>query len=313
MLVVAGGTIGFHLLAGSSWLESFYLTIVMVSTVGSREAPALGPATEWLTLGVVILGVGLSGATFSVAVAALTGGTVERALGRRKVQRAIQQLSGHVIVCGFGRLGGMVVDDLRARGRQVVAVDLNDVVFGCAECSDLLRVVGDAQEEAVLSAAGIERASHLVACLHEDADNAFLTLTARQMNPALQIVARAEQPSTSRKLTGAGADRVVCPQIIGARLIADVIVRPGVVDFVEVASRGVGLALDQWLVPEGSDLVGRTLRELDLPNRAGAIVVAVQHSEGGTTYTPGAGLTLAAGDTLILVGQTGASRQIPGA
>jgi voltage-gated potassium channel len=207
----------------------------------------------------------------------------------------------------------MVVDDLRARGLQVVAVDRDEEVLERAECADVLHVLGDAQEEAVLSAAGIERASHLVACLHEDADNAFLILTARQMNPALQIVARAEQPSTSRKLAGAGADRVVCPQIIGARQMVDVIVRPGVVDFVEDASRGGRLEMDQWLVVEGSDLVGRTLRELDLPNRASALVVAVQHADGRTDYTPGAGLTLVAGDTLILVGQAGASRQIRGA
>ena len=308
--VVAAGTIGYHLLAGLSPLDSFYMTIIMISTVGSQEAPDFTPATQWLTMGVIILGVGLAAATFSVAVAALTEGTVERALGRRQVQRAIQQLSGHIIVCGFGRLGSMVVDSLKTRDRAVVAIDVDEEVFDRPDRADVLRVVGDAQEEVVLTAAGIERAAYLVACLHDDADNAFLTLTARQMNPALKIIARAEQPATQRKLQHAGADRVICPQIIGATRIADVIVRPAVVDFFDIANKGVDLEMDQWLVAPDSELVGKSLRELNLPNRAGAIVVAVQHADGRTVYNPGANLALAAGDTLILVGQAGSRRQV---
>ncbi|MFW6133335.1 MAG: potassium channel family protein, partial [Planctomycetota bacterium] len=309
-MVVAGGTIGYHLLAELSLVESLYVTIITISTVGSREAPDLTPAVQWLTMGVIILGVGLAAATFSVAVAALTEGTVERALGRRQVQRAIQQLNGHVIVCGFGRLGSMVVDSLKARDRAVVAIDINEEVFDRPDRADVLRVVGDAQEEVVLAAAGIERAAYLVACLHDDADNTFLTLTARQMNPSLKIVARAELPATQRKLRHAGADRVICPQIIGATRIADVIVRPAVVDFFDMANKGVDLEMDQWVVAADSELVNKSLRELDLPRRTGAIVVAVQHADGRTVYNPGAELVLAAGDTLILIGQAGSRHQV---
>jgi voltage-gated potassium channel len=161
-----------------------------------------------------------------------------------------------------------------------------------------------------LQQAGVERASHLVACLPTDADNVFLALTARQLNPRLIIISRAEQLSTQNKLLRAGATRVICPHIIGATRMADVILRPAVVDFFDVAHKGVDLEMDQFVVTPGSQLAGQTLRELALPARTGAMVVAVHSVDGHTLYNPRPDLSLVAGDTLILVGQRGVAEAV---
>ncbi len=196
----------------------------------------------------------------------------------------------------------MVTRDLREAGKDVVAVESSAERMAEPEAAGVLFVQGDAQDEAVLAAAGVERAANLVACLPTDADNVFITLTARQFNRTLTIVARAAQPATQNKLLHAGADRVVCPQIIGATRIANGILRPAVVDFVEVANKGVDLEMDQLVVAAGSDLIGKTLSKLSLPSRIGAMVVAVRRADGEAVYNPGASLQLAVGDTLILVG-----------
>ncbi|NQU74762.1 MAG: potassium channel protein [Planctomycetes bacterium] len=303
--VVVISTSGYCLIERQSLFESLYITVITISTVGSREIPNISPAGQLWTIAVIIFGVGTAMATFSLSVAALTEGTIRKALGRRQVQRAIKQLTGHVIVCGFGRMGQLVLNELRANKRDAVAVEISDEPLARPENAGVLYVQGDAQDEAVLLAAGIERAGHLVACLPQDADNVFLTLTARQLNQSLTIIARAEQPSTQNKLLRAGANRVICPQIIGATRIIHVLLRPAVVDFVEVANKGVDLEMDQLVVPKTSELVGKTLRALALPARTGTTVVAVLKAGGRTVYNPGPELTISAGDTLILVGQTG--------
>ncbi len=310
LLVVAVSTLGYRLIEHQSLLDGLYITVITISTVGSREIPNMSPMGQWWTIGVVVFGVGTAAATFSAMVAALTEGTLRRMLGRRQLQRAIEQLSGHTIVCGYGRMGGMVAAGLRDAGRDVMAVELSAEPADRADAAGVPCLRGDAQDEAVLAAAGIDRAGHLVACLPSDADNVFVTLTARQLNRSLRIIARATEPSTQNKLLHAGADRVICPQIIGANRIADVILRPAVVDFVEVANQGVDLELDQLVVSPGSDLVGKNLRSLALPTRLGAMVVAVRKADGQAVYSPGAEMELTEGDTLILVGRSGVAEAV---
>lgn len=308
--LVVLSTAGYMIIEQRSLFDGLYMTIITVTTVGSYSLPEMTAAGRWWTLGVVIGGVGLVAATFSVSVAALTEGTIHKALGRRQVLRAIERLNGHTIVCGFGRMGSMVVDSLQAAGREVVVVDQRADLFDRPETGSALHVVGDAQDEATLAAAGIERAAHLVTCLPDDADNVFLTLTARQMNPDLRVVARAEQPSTESKLRHAGATRVICPQIIGASRMVNLILKPAVADFFEMASKGVDLEMEQLLIGPKSPLAGRTLRELALPTKTGATVVAVLSAEGKTTYNPSPDYSIVPGDTLILVGRKGSATAV---
>ena len=303
--VVGVSTAGYCLIEGQSPAEGLYMTVINISTVGAYTIADMTPAGRWWTVIVIVFGVGTAAATFSLSVAALTEGTLRKVLGRRQLQHTIERLTGHTIVCGFGRMGAMVVASLRAAGRDTVAVEESAGLFDRQEYAGILHVLGDAREEAALTAAGVGRASYLVACLPSDADNVFLTLTARQLSPSLTIIARAEQPGTQNKMLHAGANRVICPQTIGATRIINALLRPAVVDFVEVANKGVDLEMDQLVVQESSTLAGQTLRALALPARTGAMVAAVRKADAQTVYNPGPDLVISTGDTLILVGQSG--------
>jgi voltage-gated potassium channel len=173
-----------------------------------------------------------------------------------------------------------------------------------------LYVRGDATEEAVLEQAGVERARNLVAALANDADNLFVTLTARQMRPELHIVARAENSATEPKLRRAGANRVISPQTIGAERIATILTRPHVVDFVDVADKGVELEMEEIEVRPDSIIAGKSLREADIRRVADVMVVAIRRADGSTRFSPGAEEVVRPGDTLITIGQAGAALRL---
>jgi voltage-gated potassium channel len=311
LVFLAVSTLGFHLLDSRySWIDAFYMTVISVTTTGFREIHAPDwPVMLWTSL-VILVGLTLGAVTLSMVVAAVVEGQVRRILGRRQLERKISSLDGHVILCGYGAMGSVIARDLVRSGRQVVVIDQNPDRTAAAEQADLLYIVGDAQTEEVLSAAGLERASALIASLTTDAENVFLTLTARQMRPSLRIIARAQNVWAQDKLSKAGATRVICPQVIGATQIVDVVLRPAVVDFVEMAHKGVDLELDQLRLGEESGLIGRSLRELELPRRIGVQVVAVLRSSGQAIYQPRSDLRLEPGDTLILIGKRGAANAV---
>lgn len=293
-----------------SWLDSLYMTIITVATVGFQEVKPLNDWGRVWTMVVITSGLIIGTVVLSLIVAMVVEGQIRAIFGRRQLARKIASLNGHVIVCGYGVMGVMVVRELRAAGRQVVVVDSDPQRTTAAQEAGLLYVLGDAQDEAVLAAAGIGRAAVLVAMLPTDAENVFVTLTARQANEHIRIVARAEQPSTQGKLTAAGASRVICPQTLGAMQVSDVVLRPAVVDFVEMAHKGIELEMDQLVLTEQSRLCGKTLRELALPRRAGVQVVAVRRADGQAVYHPTPDLKLASGDTLVLVGKRGVAAAV---
>ena len=202
-------------------------------------------------------------------------------------------------------MGSMVARDLRGAGCDVVVIERDPGLTATVEDGGMLYVLGDAQDEAVLTAAGVERAGYLMGALGSDAENVFVTLSARQLNPDLKIIVRAALPSTRDKLLRAGATRVVCPQTMGAMRMANIVLRPAVVDFVEMAREGVDLELEQLELSANSRLVGQTLEQLALPRRAGVQVVAIRRPDGQTVYHPTSEVKLTAGQTLILIGQRG--------
>jgi voltage-gated potassium channel len=310
-------TVGYYLIEGDyTWLEALYMTVITVAmvgyhVVGEGKEELSDPGKLWT---IFVIGGGLcSGAVaMSLIVAAVVEGRVRRILGRRQLQQRIAALSGHVVVCGYGRMGQSVARQLREAGRQVVVVDDDAARTTQAEADGMLYLLGDAQDEAALIAAGVQRAQVLIATLPDDAASVFVTLTARSLSPHIRVIARAQQATTQDKLAKAGASRVICPMIIGANRIADVVLRPAMVDFVEMAQKGVNLELDQLTLREESGMVGRTLRELGLPSRVGAMVVAVRRPDGEAVYNPGPDLALAAGDTLVLIGKKGVASAIQG-
>ncbi len=217
------------------------------------------------------------------------------------MDRKIADMKGHVVVCGWGRVGKGVAHDLRARHQQVVVIDMNaDRVSGI----DLPTVVGDATHDMVLKAAGLERASALVAALQGDAENLFVTMSSRSINPDLFIVARARQDESISKLSNAGADRVVNPQELGAARMASFVVQPNVAEFVDVVmhERSMEFRMQEVEVPEGSSLAGKTLRDANLRQQANVLVLALRHTDGTFTTNPDPDTVITPHQVIIAVG-----------
>ena len=299
---------GYYFIEGDyTWLDALYMTVITVGTVGYHvvgKAELSDPGKAW-TMFVILGGLTSGGVAMSLVVAALVEGRIRGMLGRRQLERRIAALRGHVIVCGYGHMGRHVARSLREAGRKVVVIDVDPQRTSVAEEDKVPYVLGDAQEEGTLEAAGLQRAAVVIAVLRSDAENVFVTLSARGLNPAVRVIARAREVATEDKLARAGAQRVICPQVIGANRIVDVVLRPAMVDFVEMAHQGVELEMDQLTVEAQSDMLGRTLQELALPSRVGAMVVAVRRAGGEAVYNPGPAFRLEAGDKLILIGRRG--------
>jgi voltage-gated potassium channel len=308
--VFLAGTVGYMALSGASAGDAAFMTLITLSTVGYGEAVPLDQAGRIWTAAVIVFGIAVVSVAFTSLVTLFVGGEIRAVLGRRRVQSRIDQLSGHVILCGFGRMGAMAAGKLKTRGTEVVVVESRKRALPELEAAGVLHVIGDATEEVTLQAAGLARATSLVSTLPTDADNVFVTLTARGLRPELHIVARAEQPSTEVKLRRAGADRVICPQVIGATRVADILTRPNVVDFFEVAARGVELEMDEYRVESGSVLQGRTLRDAALRQQTGAMVVAIKRADGTSVLQPGPEEVIQQGDLLILIGRAGTSGRL---
>jgi len=293
-----------------SWLDALYMTVISVSTVGLREVYPVSDAGMLWTVIVIVGGLVAGTVAMSMIVAMIVEGQVRIIFGRRQVQRKIASLNGHVLVCGYGRMGGLVADELVAAGKQVVVIDNDSDRTQAAEGASLLYVLGSAEVDEVLIAAGVERAAVLVTTLATDADNVFVTLSAREINPSLRIIAVARDISTQDKLRRAGAARVVCAHTLGASRMAAVVLRPAVVDFVEMAGQGGEIEMDQVKLPEGSRLIGKSLMELGLPQKIGVHVCAVQRDCGESIYQPAPGFVLGQGDTLVLIGPSGSAAAV---
>jgi voltage-gated potassium channel len=304
-------SLGFYLIEKDyTWSDSIFMTFITISTVGYGEPhPLSGWGRVW-SMGIISTGLVLGTMVMSSLVAMLVEGQLLGILGRRQLERKISGLRDHVIVCGYGKAGTVVARQLREAGRDVVVMDTDPAKTTTAEHDGMLYVLGDAQDEGALMSAGLDHAAYLVAALPNDAENVFVTLSARQHRKDIQIIVRSNLPSSQDKLLTAGANSVVCPTTIGATRMVDVILRPAVVDFVDMARVGMDLEMEQLRLGQSSKLVGRTLSELALPEKVGAQVVAIQRADGTAIYHPNADFRLKIGDILVLVGQSGAAAAV---
>jgi len=294
------GTIG-YMLFGLNFTDAVYQTVTTMTTMGFRELEEFTPLEKWFTIFIIITGVSTVLYTFTLAVQLVVEGQLRDFVGRRLMDREISKLSGHAVVCGWGRVGRAVAEDLVATGQSVVVVDIdgdrvNNVPYPT--------VVGDATLDSTLRAAGIERAQALVAALDGDAENLFVTLSARAIVPDLFIVARARQDESVPKLANAGADRVVNPQELGAARMASFVARPHVAEFIDVVmhERSLEFRMQEFEVPEDSSLAGVTLRDADLRKRAGVLVLALRLVDGTFTTNPDPDTIIEPRQVLIAVG-----------
>ena len=302
MVIAVGiaGTIGYWLF-GMSLTDASYQTVTTVTTVGFRELQEFNNLEQWFTIVIIITGVSTVLYTFTLAVQVVVEGQLRDFVGRRLMDREINKLTGHTVVCGWGRVGRAVADDLINTGHSVVVVDSDaDRVADVSYPT----VVGDATLDSTLRTAGIERASALIAALEGDAENLFVTLSARAIMPDLFIVARARQDESIPKLANAGADRVVNPQELGAARMASFVARPHVAEFVDVVmhERSLEFRMQEYDVPDGSPLAGATLREADLRRRCGILVLALRRVDGSFTTNPDPDIMIEPHQVLIAVG-----------
>lgn len=277
------GTLGYLVIEQErcpSVFDAAYMTMTTMTTVGFREVWELSRPGQVWTLCIVAIGVTTYYVAASSLVSLFVGGDLLHLRERKKMQRTIEHMRGHVILCGYGRMGSFVAAELTTLKLPIVVIEKSRDLEANLTRSGLPFVIGDATDEEVLLEAGLDRAKTLVVALPTDSENVFITLTARSLRSDLTIIVRAELPATERKVLRAGASRVICPQIIGARRIRDIITRPNVVDFVDVANKGVDLEMDEYVIQPQSPLRGMKLRDSLLRQQGGAIVVAIKSAAG---------------------------------
>lgn len=302
--IFAAGTLGYRLAEGVSWWDAFYMTVLALTTVGFNSISTLSRAGQVLTVALLFGGLGLILLVATEVGRSVIEGELREAFGQARRSRMIEKMTQHEIVCGWGRMGLAVVEELRRAGRSVVVVESKTEKVQRLKELGVPVVAGDATAEETLRAAGVDRARGLVACLNDDAHNVYTVLTARSLNPDLFIVARAGEEGAETRLQRAGADRVVNPYRHGGARLAQLVVKPTVVDFLDFSlgkGKVAGLELEQVLLSATSPLVGTTLAEADLRRRCGVGVVAVQRGDA-LLPNPEPNLALREGDVLVVLG-----------
>lgn len=302
--LIGFGTVGYRYLEGWSWFYSFYVAVITLSSIGYGEKNPLSNAGRVFTMVLALGGI------FTVAVAAtellstIITGELRDFWWTWRMGKRIGALEQHVIVCGYGHLGQHVCADLLGGGAPVVVIDRQDTGLGTARDAGALLLIGDATEEATLNRAGIARARALVAVAGSDSDNVLITMTARLLCPSLPIVSSAEQESTVQKLERAGATRAVSPHAIAGGLLAQAVLRPALLDFIEEATgkSHPDLRMEEQLVGRGSPLDGKTVGTSGLRTQLGLVLVAIKRPDGHLAFNPADDAPVAAGDTLISLG-----------
>jgi voltage-gated potassium channel len=303
-LVFVSSIVGYHYLGDYDWLESIWLVVVTISTVGYAERSQAPVAIQVLTMVVILLGVTSSVYTFGGFIQLLLEGEVERAFGRRKMTKEIENLEGHVIICGFGRMGNDLVQQLQHRGIPFVVVDQDPEKIRQAQEANVLSIHGDATSDEILKSTNLSNARALVSGLPSDAENVFITLTARNLRPDIQIIAKSEQESSCRKLRQAGADKIVMPHRVGAQQMERMISRPSTADLVELFAEAshLEMELDELRVSDRSPLVGSSLADSGIKDQFNLLVVGIKNEDGGFRFNPTPSDIIDKEDTLLVIG-----------
>jgi voltage-gated potassium channel len=311
---LAVGTVGFTVVEGWPLFDSFYMTLITITTVGYDEVHALSRAGRIFNSFLIFFGV----STMFFAIGGMTQIIIELELnqyfGKRRIRTMIENLSKHYIVCGYGRVGRGAASALRNAGVSFVVIDKDDDKVERAIHDGMLGVVADANNDETLRDVGIMRSVGLIATLGTDADNLFLVISARTLNPELKISARIAEMTSADKFRRAGAEHVFAPYDMTGNRMAEALIRPHVYQFIDFTTRpgelGLNVSLEQLPVPEASDLVGQSLRDLQLRRELGVIVLAIRKPDGNMLFNPPAEEQISGGDCLIVMGGQDALRKL---
>ncbi len=305
MIVIVLGSLGFMFLEGMDPLESLYMTIITLSTVGFGEVKALHPEGRIFVIFLILFGVALAGFTATVIGQIVLEGQFKEIFGRKKMQNKIRKFSNHFIIAGYGRVGRQVAMEFAKKKVNFVVIEKDEEAISQLDRDGFLFIQGEATDDDTLRLAGIESARTLISTLPDEAHNVYLTLTARDMNRNLQIIARADYDEGVKKLMRAGANHVVTPHVLGGIRMAMASLRPNVVDFMHTTSFGESeLTIEEMVIPRGCELAGKTLVESNLKKEFGITIIGVKKEGREMSIAPGPETILEENDILVLIGKT---------
>ena len=303
MIFIFLGSLGYVWIEEWNYFDALWMTVITLTTVGYSEVRPLTQVGRAYSMFLMLAGIGVMFYIITGLARIIVEGEIRQALGKRKLQRTIKKLRDHYIICGYGRIGEIIARQLKERHIPFVVVENQpDLVLDLEELGYNI-LVGDATKEEILLEAGIERAKGLVAVVSSDANNVFIVLTARSLNPGIFILARAAEPGSRQKLLRAGADRVESPYELGGRKMAQTILRPNVVTFLDLAMKEeVDLSMEEIPVAVTSTLVGMALKDSGIRQKLNTIIISIKRANGDMIFNPSPGTQIDAGDTLIALG-----------
>lgn len=311
VLLTGGGTVGYMAIEHMAPLDALYMTVITITTVGYAEVKPLDTDGRVFTMALIVTGVGTALYLFAVVVQLVVEGQLREFLGRAAMKRRMDQLNNHVVICGYGRMGRVVADEMARADIPMAIIERDPALEAELIEANALYVLGSALDDRVLEQAGVRHARAIVAATASDSDNVYITLSARAMNPGIRILARGESEAGLRHLRMAGADVVISAYQWGGMRLAASILRPSVVDFLELSipGRGAEIDLEELSVAEGSALVGEPIGAIE-QNAPRVRIIALKRGSDPTMLIPDPATRIAAGDLLVAIGDRDTLRSI---
>ena len=305
LLTCTSGVLAYHFIEKMSLSDAIFMTAITVSTVGFGEVQPLSGTGRVITIFIIVFGITISGYTVGTFIRMLVEGEISARFGRKKVQKKITGLKNHYIICGYGRIGKLIAKELHSNNEKLIVLEKNAERIGELETLSIPYLMLDATEETTLLKAGIMKAKGLVTAVMSDADNVFITLTAKVLRPDIYVMARASDVKNEKKLTSAGADKVVSPYLIGGQRMAQMLIRPTVVDFIDIATMDdkLGLRMEEARISSKSRYIGKTLVESNLRKDFGVIIVLIKKSNGDMKFNPQPNEILEVNDVIVMLGK----------
>ncbi|MGW8192900.1 MAG: potassium channel family protein [Desulforhopalus sp.] len=312
LATIAFGTSGYVIFEGMPPFEAFYMTLITISTVGFSEVKPLSEVGRVITIIIIILGISLLTYTLGQVARIFVEGELRKILGRRKLEKQISELHNHYIICGYGRIGAIIVNELKNAGIPLLVIDQDPDVIEILEKDQILYLNMDATSDDALLKGGLLKARGLVTAVSSDADNVFIALSAKEMRPDIFILARSSDVKNENKLRRAGASRVVCPYQMGGKRMAEILRKPTVVDFLDqtMIDDELGLQMEEALIGEGSSITGKTVMSSNLRQNYGVIIVAIKRKCGRMVFNPGPQEIFNTGDVIVILGKKDKVREM---
>ena len=304
LITLVIGTVGFKIILAETWVNSLYFTVVTLSTVGYGDMVPEGFHGHLFTTFFILGGIVSFSYSAAIILGAVIEGEIQGEIRHRRMFKKIDKISGHIILCGYGQVGSEIADMLYSDKKEFVIIERNEARVQEGINRGYLVIHGDGTRDEMLEKAGIHRAESLISAIRDDADNLFIVITARQLNPKMYIVARVNESTTETKMLKAGANKVIRLSHISAQHLAQAVLRPTVLDFIQVSS-GVGgleFEIEELVVSGNSRLVSKSLAEINIQRHVGVIIIGIKRKGGDLIFNPSGQTKIHDGDTLVAMG-----------